>query len=354
MMGDSLDTFMIKSRNGGVMVGYNTSVKVNCNVGANDYPLYIKEIEKLNTIQSSSIWPDMFMDLSLYQGATPLYKEIMNRFGGPVGVVPSYLLDKYKINKDSAKDILKRLADDGISFFTLHLTANLSLLNIAKYRKIAVTSRGGAILLSLMRQMRQERNIWIEILPTIIDIVKSYDIVISIGATFRPASVIDACDIVHLEETKRQIEICTMLQREGIKTIVENVGHIDIGKISKLSKYLLQCHAPIMPLGPITTDCGIGMDQITAAIGASHMGALNCAHIINCVTSSEHTNPYFTTKETLDAIKTARLCAHIINISKGYDLSNDYNIYKERAKLSSCCLNNTCKRCSEYCPLTLI
>lgn len=348
-----MNTFVIKSFNGGLMVGRDTSVKVNCNVGANNEYLYKEEIDRLNAICNSDLWPDMFMDLSLYRGVIPLYKEIIRRFGCPVGVVPSYLFNDSVISQEVAKDILKRLADDGISFFTLHFTADLALLEIAKRRKIPITSRGGAILLSYMKHMRKEQNIWIEILPEIIDIAKTYDITISIGATFRPASVIDACDEVHIEETKRQIELCSMLQQEGLKVIVENVGHIDIGKISKLAGYLSQCNAPIMPLGPIATDCGMGVDHITAAIGASHMGLVNCAHIINCITASEHTTPFFTIEESLEAIKTARLCAHIINIAKGYEIIEDYNIYDNRAKQSKCCLNTPCNRCSNLCPLTL-
>lgn len=53
-----------------------------------------------------------------------------------------------------------------------------------------------------MKQMKKEQNIWIEILPEIIDIAKTYDITISIGATFRPASVIDACK--EAQEEKKQ------------------------------------------------------------------------------------------------------------------------------------------------------
>lgn len=138
-----MNTFVIKSDNGGLLVGRDTSVKINCNIGANDEYLYKKEIDKLNAICDSDLWPDMFMDLSLYRGNIPLYKEIIRRVGCPVGVVPSYLFNKSVIDKEVAKDILKRLADDGISFITLHLTADLVLLEIAKRRKIPITSRGG-------------------------------------------------------------------------------------------------------------------------------------------------------------------------------------------------------------------
>ena len=344
----------LKSHSVGIKVGESQPVRVNCNVGANTPEQIVYERERLKAIGESNRLPDIFMDLSIGQYEKPLYKEIVREFGCPVGVVPAYSFPTtLHITQEYALDTLRRLADDGLSFFTLHLTANRDLLDLAKRtRKIPVTSRGGAI--ALMRSIDDNsENIWMSILPQIIDLAKEYGIVISLGATFRPAGVDEACDEVHLKETEEQLKLCRMLQAEGVQVMVENVGHISIDRLEKHCGLLRQFNAPIMPLGPLPTDCAENEDHIAAAIGATMMGYWNCAHIINCVTRSEHTKSFFSIEETLEAIRTARIAAHIIDVARGINLEAETEMLDKRAK-SQCCIveeGRECRRCSMYCPL---
>ncbi len=191
------------------------------------------------------------------------------------------------------------------------------------------------------------------ILPQIIDLAKENSIVISLGTTFRPAGVDEACDEVHLKETEEQLKLCRMLQAEGVQVMVENVGHIGIDRLEKHCGLLRQFNAPIMPLGPLPTDCAENEDHIAAAIGATMMGYWNCAHIINCVTRSEHTKSFFSIEETLEAIRTARIAAHIIDVARGINQEAETEMLDKRAK-SQCCIveeGRECRRCSMYCPL---
>ena len=344
----------LKSHSGGIKVGESQPVRVNCNVGANTPEQIVYERERLKAIGESNRLPDTFMDLSIGQYEKPLYKEIVREFGCPVGVVPAYSFPTtLHITQEYALATLRRLADDGLSFFTLHLTANRDLLDLAKRtRKIPVTSRGGAI--ALMRSIDDNsENIWMSILPQIIDLAKEYGIVISLGATFRPAGVDEACDEVHLKETEEQLKLCRMLQAEGVQVMVENVGHISIDRLEKHCGLLRQFNAPIMPLGPLPTDCAENEDHIASAIGASMMGYWDCAHIINCITRSEHTKSFFSIEETLEAIKTAKLAAHIIDVARGIDTEKDVKMFEKRASLENCLgkANGDCTRCAQYCPL---
>lgn len=342
------------SANGGLAVGHNNPVRVNCNVGANSMLQMEYELKRLNAILKSEQRPDTFMDLSIGRYDNPLYKKIIELFGCPVGIVPSYLFTKpYRISKQEAIRIIKQLADDGLSFFTLHLTATKELLEIAtRTRKIPVTSRGGSIVLRHMLEAGTE-NIWLSILPEIITIATEYKIAISLGSTFRPAGIEDACDEVHIRETHEQLKICRLLQSEGVQVILENVGHISLAKIERHCELLKQFNAPIMPLGPTPTDCAENEDHIASAIGASLMGYLNCAHIINCITRNEHSKPLFSIEDTLEAIKTAKLAAHIIDVAKGINLNEDSEIFEKRAAKHSCIAGDEidCNRCSSFCPL---
>lgn len=344
----------LKSSSGGLDVGEKFPVRVNCNIGANNESQYDYERERLSKIADEEVLPDCFMDLSLGSFERPLYKDIINIFGCPVGVVPSYLFpDDKTIDAKEAIDLLKRLADEGVSFFTLHLTASIELFKQAKRtRQIPVTSRGGSIVLRRMLETR-EGNMWKTILPTIIEIAKEYAITISLGTTFRPAGIIEACDEVHIKETKNQLKLCRMLQSEGVQVMVENVGHISLDKLEKHCQLLREFHAPIMPLGPIPTDDAINEDHIASAIGASMMGYMNCAHIINSVTRSEHSKSFFSIDETIEAIKTARIAAHVIDVAKGINMELDNNVYYERASEANCLVGQegTCTRCGNCCPL---
>ena len=347
----------LKSHSGGIKVGESQPVRVNCNVGANTPDQIVYERERLQAIGESNLLPDTFMDLSIGQYEKSLYKEIVREFGCPVGVVPAYSFQTtLHITPKYALDTLRRLADDGLSFFTLHLTAKKDLLDLARRtRKIPVTSRGGAIVLMRSTDDNSE-NIWMSILPQIIDLAKEYGIVISLGATFRPAGICEACDEVHLRETEEQLKLCRMLQAEGVQVIVENVGHISLDRLEKHCGLLRQFNAPVMPLGPLPTDCAENEDHIAAAVGSTMMGYWNCAHIINCITRSEHTKSFFSIEETLEAIRTARIAAHIIDVARGIDLEKETVMLDKRAK-NQCCIveeGSECHRCSMFCPLKTI
>ena len=344
----------LKYKNGLLPVGGYSPVRVNCNVGANSARQMAYERKRLASIRDNGLLPDCFMDLSIGEYPLPLYKDILCDFGCPVGTVPAYSFSaSLRVTAERALDILKRQADDGVSFFTLHLTASEKLFNQAlKTRKIPVTSRGGSIVLRQMLDTSEE-NIWLSILPQIIDLAKVYGIAISLGTTFRPAGIAEACDEIHLSETHEQLKMCRLLQAEGVQVMVENVGHITLDKQEKHCELLRQFNAPIMPLGPIPTDCAEDEDHIASAIGASMMGYWGCAHIINCITRSEHTKSFFSIEETLEAIRTAKLTAHIIDVARGINVEQDNAMFEKRATMENCLDgdNGQCDRCAHYCPL---
>lgn len=346
----------LKTQNGGLLVGDNLPVRVNCNVGANSAEQMAYEKTRLAAIKDSGVFPDCFMDLSVGKYPEPLYIDIIREFGCPVGIVPAYLFPSiHEIAKKSALDLLKRLADDGLSFFTIHLTASLEIYKIAKAnRKIAVTSRGGSIVLRHMMESGLE-NIWLSLLPEIISLAKSYGIVISLGSTFRPSGISEACDEAHIKETEAQLRLCKLLQGEGVQVMLENVGHIALDRLEEHCKLLRQFNAPIMPLGPTPTDCAENEDHVAAAIGASMMGYWNCAHIINCINRSEHTKPFFSIEETLEAIRTAKLAAHIVDVTHGINVNMDEAMLTKRSSTGSCMVytSNECTRCAQYCPLKI-
>ncbi|MDR2951135.1 MAG: phosphomethylpyrimidine synthase ThiC [Prevotella sp.] len=221
------------------------------------------------------------------------------------------------------------------------MTASLPLYERAKKeRKIPVTSRGGAIILSDLIINKRQENILVESIDEIVNIALKYQIAISLGTTFRPAGIDEACDSVHIQETKEQIRLCHYLQKRGVNVIVENIGHIDLNSLEKHLQLLLDFKAPIMPLGPLPTDNAIGCDHIASAIGTSFLAYHKSAHIINSITPSEHSSSKITLADTLLGIRAVKLTAHCINLlnfNKYREI--DSNIFHDRAKYKSCLLN---------------
>ena len=343
----------------GLTIGSNSPIRVNCNVGCNSKTDIESELSKLKFIQSCNELPDMMMDLSLIELEYPLYKCIKDKLGIPFGVVLSYR--RFTKSKGyqwkDIRNVFLQLCNDGVSFVTIHFTADLDLFYKARQiRKIPVTSRGGGMVLYDCRINNRTQNIFREHIDEIADISLKYNVVISLGTTFRPGTILDACDSIHIEETLRQLNICKLLQSKGVKVMVENIGHITLDKISTHSKLLNRFNAPIMPLGPLPTDVAINEDHIANAIGASFAAYIGCAHIINCVTRYEHSKSAITQEATVEAIRAAKVAAHIADLSRNFNDANLYDtiITNNRMKAHSCFADSkNCTRCSTVCPLKL-
>lgn len=347
---------MIKLRNG-LTIGQGGPVRINCNIGCNSAEGYDLEIQKIEAIKMSGLVPDIMMDLSLVRMPKPLYQVAHEELGVEVGTVLSYIpFSKSKgLDWKKCKQLLIELCENGISFVTIHFTASMQLYEQAKsIRKVPVTSRGGALCLYDQR-LNNCFNVFTSHIDEIADMVKKYDVAISLGTTFRPANIFDACDEIHILETQEQLRLCKYLQGKGVKVMVENIGHISLDKLARHSILLHEFDAPIMPLGPLPVDSAVGVDHINNAIGASLAAYWECAHVINCVTRYEHSCGSISIDALIEGISAARLAAHAANVSKGFELDEEKEIDRIRESSHSCIIDGSeCGRCSDFCPLKLI
>lgn len=347
---------MIMLRNG-LTVGPGAPVRVNCNIGCNSETEYVEELKKIEAINAYGSIPDMMMDLSLVRMTKPLYVVVREELQVETGTVLSYIpFSKEKgLQWEACKDYLYELCENGVSFVTIHFTASRQLSELAKRtRKVPVTSRGGAMCLyDCIKNSRD--NIFMQHIDEIAEIALHSDVAISLGSTFRPANIFDACDEVHIKETVAQLDVCRYLHRKGVKVMVENVGHIGLEKLERHSDLLKQFGAPIMPLGPLPSDDAIGMDHVNNAIGASFAAYWDCAHIINAVTRQEHTGVSIAVEDTIEAIRSSTLAAHAVNVAKGMELEKDKTIVEQRTHKQSCLVSDgVCTRCNDCCPLKIL
>lgn len=348
------------SFNNGLTVGPDAPIRVNCNVGCNRVSEYKNEKQKLFILKEEGILPDMMMDLSLADFVSPLYEIIRDDLGLAFGTVLSYqgFSKSQGLQWNDLRNRFLNLCQAGLSFITIHFTADSDLLYKAKQQRfIPVTSRGGGIVLYDSIHNSRAQNLFREHIEDIASIALTYNVVISLGTTFRPGTILDACDDIHIEETRRQLEVCWILQNQGVKVMVENVGHISLDKIEKHANLLQQFNAPIMPLGPLPTDTAVNEDHISNAIGSAYAAYLGVAHVINCVSRYEHSHSKIGVEQTIEAIRTARVAAQIANVAHGVidSIDKEKMVTTERAKHHCCFADGTaCARCSKVCPLKLI
>lgn len=341
----------LAGKNTTVLAGEHLGLKMNASIGLNSLETYHEERNKIVQIAGHSVRPDIMMDLSTVKSPAPLYELIIQEIGCPVGIIPYYTCfhPSYGIDKNELLDTIEQQAESGISFMTLHLTADLQMAELARSRQISVISRGGSLLLRDMRQNHRQENIILQHLDDIIKICKKYHVVISVGTTFRPSTLHDALDSVNMQELEKQKSLCKYLINSGVPVQMEGLGHIPLSKIPQYVSLLRKdSYIPFMPLGPIVSDRTAGQDHITSAVGASYMAALGGADIINAVTREEHTGGIPTVQSILEAIDTADTVIKIINDMRFLEYT------EAPAKKYHNCMGipslDGCSRCGDECP----
>lgn len=349
-----MNAIELKGEKNSIKIGDGQPIIVNCNFGINNHTELCIEVEKIKRLfNSPETTPNTIMDLSLLNGEFPIAEYVHNNYGIPIGIVPVYGLN----NDFDSERLIKQIhsqAKNKISFMTMHFTADLDLFNKAvRTRGIPVTSRGGKLILNNTKLHNKKINVYRENINTIIELALFYNFAISLGTTFRPAGVCDACDEVHIEETLRQIELARYLTSKGCKVIIENVGHIGLDKLASHCSLLKKADVPIMPLGPVVLDSSIGSDHISASIGAAMMGYFDALNIINVITPSEHLHSKFSYEDVAEGIRAAKIAAQSINYSKFPQYASlEQDIYNRRSIRKNCiAIETECTRCDNTCPL---
>lgn len=366
---DSGKAFVLKAKRP-VLVGAGVSLlKVNTNIGVSDANSYNNEIRKLKKICSLDYRPDTMMDHTIVPLEKPLWKTMVEDFDGAVGTLPHYLPydEQSGISEDDFFDNLSDMANNGVSFVTLHPTADINLYRLAKEKKrrVPTTSRGGYVLLKDQVINHRTENIVAHNFVRIMELLKAHDMAVSIGSVFRPASIHEALDDIHREETIMQKRFIDIAKQMGVKVQMEGIGHISIDRLNEYADLIRGYGVPLMPLGPMVSDEIIGFDHITNAIGSIMIANTGVVGIINCVTREEHTGRVPSFDSIIEGLKTSRVVAHSYNIGLFPQYKNATEIIGlERSKINSCVMSGgifsfkpeeeekrNCSRCRRECPL---
>ncbi|MBR4626996.1 MAG: phosphomethylpyrimidine synthase ThiC [Ruminococcus sp.] len=304
-------------------IGTRMRTKINVNLGiSGDVKNYDMEMEKVD--MALKFGAEAIMDLSNYGKTNTFRQALVAKSPAMIGTVPMYDAIGY-LDKDlleiTAKDFLRVVrahAEEGVDFMTIHAGINKRAVEafVRDKRKMNIVSRGGSLLFAWMAMTGNE-NPFYEYYDEVLDILREFDVTISLGDALRPGCLDDATDGGQIAEL---IELGALTERawaKDVQVMVEGPGHMAMDQIAanmKLQKRI--CHnAPFYVLGPLVSDIFPGYDHITSAIGGA-IAAASGADFLCYVTPAEHLR-LPDADDVKEGIIASRIAAHAADIAKG-------------------------------------
>ena len=310
-------------------IGGGLRTKINVNLGiSGDAKNYDVEMQKVAL--AHKFGAEAIMDLSNYGKTNTFRQKLIEQSPAMIGTVPMYDAIGY-LEKDlleiTAEDFLKVVrahAEEGVDFMTIHAGINRRAVEafMREGRKMNIVSRGGSLLFAWM-MMTGNENPFFEHYDEVLEILREFDVTISLGDALRPGCIDDATDAGQISELIELGSLTLRAWEKDVQVMVEGPGHMAMNEIAanmKLQKRL--CHnAPFYVLGPLVTDIFPGYDHITSAIGGA-IAAASGADFLCYVTPAEHLR-LPDVDDVKEGIIASKIAAHAADIAKGVPHARD-------------------------------
>ena len=305
-----------------MIIGARFLVKVNANIGNSAVVASIDaEVEKMRW---ATRWgADTIMDLSTGKDIHETREWIIRNSSVPVGTVPIYqALEKVggkpeELTWEVYRDTLIEQAEQGVDYFTVHAGVLLRYVPLTARRLTGIVSRGGSIMAAWCLAHHEESFLYTHF-DELCEILRAYDVSLSLGDGLRPGSIADANDEAQFAELRTLGELTDMAWSHDVQVMIEGPGHVPMHRIKEnvdLQKQV--CHeAPFYTLGPLTTDIAPGYDHITSAIGAAMIGWYGTA-MLCYVTPKEHLG-LPDRDEVKAGVIAYNIAAHAADVAKGH------------------------------------
>jgi len=368
-----------------LVLGENTKIKINANIGTSSSQVDTGlELEKMRLCVKHGA--DAVMDLSTGGDLEEIRAKLIDHCPVAIGTVPLYeMVHRAKKAKKSVLDLtdddmfetIRDHCRQGVDFLTIHCgVTKQTVKRFHEVKRLAgATSRGGTIIMEWMHYNKKENPLY-EQYDRLLDILKEYDVAISLGDAFRPGATADATDRVQIEELSILGELVDRARDKGVGVFVEGPGHVPLNQVVsniQIQKRLCR-NAPFYVLGPLVTDISLGYDHISGAIGGALAG-LAGVDFLCYLTPAEHLR-----LPSLDDVKegviASVIAAHAADLAKGradavarnnaiskakkeldwekvYELSIDpekARSYRESIALSGE-NSDVCSMCGEFCAM---
>lgn len=313
----------------GVGEGLRTKINVNLGISGDmrDYDCEMKKVDMALKFGAEAI-----MDLSNYGKTHDFRRALVEKSPAMIGTVPMYDAVGY-LEKDLAHitaedfmEVVRAHAEEGVDFVTIHAGLNRKAIDSFKRsgRKMNIVSRGGSLIYAWM-EMTGNENPFFEHYDELLDILREYDVTISLGDALRPGCLADATDAGQVSELIELGLLTTRAWERDVQVMIEGPGHMALNEIAanmQIEKRL--CHnAPFYVLGPLVTDIAPGYDHITSAIGGA-IAAASGADFLCYVTPAEHLR-LPSVEDVKEGVIASRIAAHAADIAKGIPGARDWD-----------------------------
>lgn len=324
-------------------IGEGLRIKVNALIGTSSDREDMKmELRKLATAEAAGC--DAVMDLSTGGYIDEMRQLTLANANIPVGSVPIYQAAIEAIEKrgsivamtaDDMFAAVEKQAADGIDFMAIHSALNFSVIKHlqARGRVADIVSRGGAFLTGWMLHNQKENPLY-EQFDRLLEILREYDVTLSLGDAIRPGATADSLDGAQLEGLIVAGELVARAQAAGVQVMVEGPGHVPLHHVeaTMLVQKRLCNGAPYFILGTLATDVAPGYDHITGAIGGALAGASG-ADFLCYVTPAEHLG-LPTEQDVRDGVIAARIAAHAADLARGNREAWERDLQMARARVT--------------------
>ena len=187
-------------------IGMGLRTKINVNLGiSGDCKDYSVEMQKVD--MAIKFGAEAIMDLSNYGKTNTFRRQLIEKSPAMIGTVPMYDAIGY-LEKDlldiTAEDFLRVVrahAEEGVDFMTIHAGINRRAVEafMRDKRKMNIVSRGGSLLFAWM-MMTGNENPFFEHYDEVLDILREFDVTISLGDALRPGCIDDSTDAGQISE----------------------------------------------------------------------------------------------------------------------------------------------------------
>ena len=316
-------------------VGKVAKVKINANIGNSAVSSDIEgELEKLHF--AVKYGADTVMDLSTGHALDETREAIIAASPVPIGTVPVYqaiqqVKEVTDLTADLLLEVIEHQAKQGVDYMTIHAGILFEHLPLVYGRVTGIVSRGGSLHAVWMMHHRKQNPLY-ERYDDVLDILRKYDVTISLGDSLRPGSIHDASDRAQFAELETLGELTVRAWEKDVQVMVEGPGHIPMHQIEmNVRKQKEICHeAPFYTLGPLVTDIAPGYDHITSAIGAAMIGWYG-ADMLCYVTPKEHLG-LPNAEDVRNGVIAYKIAAHAADVARGRPGATDRDDALSRAR----------------------
>ncbi len=316
-------------------IGKVSRVKINANIGNSAVTSSIpEEVEKLELAMKYGA--DTVMDLSTGKDLDATREAIIAHSTVPIGTVPIYQAvlrgkEPEDLTAQDFLDVIEHQARQGVDYMTIHAGILLEHLPLVYGRVTGIVSRGGSLHAVWMMKHRKQNPLY-EHYDDVLEILRDYDVTISLGDSLRPGSIHDASDRAQFAELDTLGELTTRAWKRDVQVMVEGPGHIPMHQIEMNVRRMKEvCHeAPFYTLGPLVVDIAPGYDHITSAIGAAMIGWYG-ADMLCYVTPKEHLG-LPNAEDVRQGVIAYKIAAHAADVARGRPGARDRDDQLSKAR----------------------